>query len=275
MEGKIRKFFDIVAKHDKMSHAFLLCDVRYEDISDELINIISEYFFDNQTTSEEYPDLFVIKPDNGVIKKEQIIDLKEKFKTFSQISKNKVYIITEAYALNAYAANTLLKFLEEPESNIYAFLVSQNIDRVLSTIKSRCQIIICDTNKNDKLKKIDSETMDKSVELVKLFEKKGINCFPYIYELLGKKVEKQTIKNIIYVLKYLYKDVLNYKLVNDVELFHDNNDLLEMISNKNSEKMIINKLITINKLENMLEYNLNTGLFIDKLIIDLEMINHE
>ena len=46
--------------------------------------------------------------------------------------------------MNDYASNSLLKFLEEPEKNIYAFLISSNVMKVLETIKSRCQLIMLD-----------------------------------------------------------------------------------------------------------------------------------
>ena len=52
---------------------------------------------------------------------------------------HKVAIIYPAELLNVYAANALLKKLEEPPGNTIFILVSDQLDRVLPTILSRCQ----------------------------------------------------------------------------------------------------------------------------------------
>ena len=43
--------------------------------------------------------------------------------------------------MNQYSLNTILKFLEEPEENIIAFLVTKNINLLKDTIISRCQLL--------------------------------------------------------------------------------------------------------------------------------------
>ena len=56
----------------------------------------------------------IIKTEAQSIKKEEILQLKEKFKTKSVYNSKRIYIIEEAEKLNSSSANTLLKFLEEP-----------------------------------------------------------------------------------------------------------------------------------------------------------------
>jgi len=46
-----------------------------------------------------------------------------------------------AEALNAYAANALLKLLEEPPGAVHFLLISHRPDRLLPTIRSRCQTV--------------------------------------------------------------------------------------------------------------------------------------
>lgn len=53
----------------------------------------------------------------------------------------KVYIVHEADRLNAQSANKLLKFLEEPEGSVTAIFLTQNMNAILPTIRSRCQQI--------------------------------------------------------------------------------------------------------------------------------------
>ena len=53
----------------------------------------------------------------------------------------KVYILTEAERMNLEAANCLLKTLEEPPADSGLILLTTNLDALLPTIRSRCQII--------------------------------------------------------------------------------------------------------------------------------------
>jgi len=50
-------------------------------------------------------------------------------------------VIDEAHLLNAQAANSLLKILEEPPQNCYFFLIAPSARHVLPTLRSRSQIV--------------------------------------------------------------------------------------------------------------------------------------
>ncbi|MEE9212478.1 MAG: hypothetical protein V3U29_07480 [Phycisphaeraceae bacterium] len=52
---------------------------------------------------------------------------------------NKVFIVDEAELLNPTGQNLLLKTLEEPPAGTFLILVTSNEDRLLPTIRSRCQ----------------------------------------------------------------------------------------------------------------------------------------
>lgn len=56
--------------------------------------------------------------------------------------------------------NSLLKFLEEPESDTLAILISEHSDRILETIVSRCQHIPFYKNNIEELKQQFSNEMD-------------------------------------------------------------------------------------------------------------------
>ena len=53
----------------------------------------------------------------------------------------KVYIIHHADLMTVNAANSLLKFLEEPDSHTTAILITEQIQQILPTILSRCQVV--------------------------------------------------------------------------------------------------------------------------------------
>lgn len=57
------------------------------------------------------------------------------------LSSRKIYIVSEAEKLNANSQNALLKVLEEPPSYCTIILLCTRLEKLLPTIKSRCQII--------------------------------------------------------------------------------------------------------------------------------------
>ena len=57
------------------------------------------------------------------------------------LSKRKVFVINEAERLNVSSQNALLKVLEEPPSYCTIILLCTRLERLLPTIKSRCQIV--------------------------------------------------------------------------------------------------------------------------------------
>lgn len=91
--------------------------------------------------SYDYPDVFRIKPDGNSIKIDQTRDLKERLSMSSLEGDNQIFIIHEAEKMTVNAANSLLKFIEEPHENVYIFLLTSNRDAILPTIVSRCQMI--------------------------------------------------------------------------------------------------------------------------------------
>ncbi|WP_409303609.1 DNA polymerase III subunit delta' [Peribacillus sp. SCS-155] len=91
--------------------------------------------------SGNHPDLHYIEPEGLSIKKEQIKLLQDEFSKKSVESDLKIYMIVDAEKMSVQAANSLLKFLEEPQSDTVAILITEQGQRVLPTILSRCQIL--------------------------------------------------------------------------------------------------------------------------------------
>lgn len=91
--------------------------------------------------SGNHPDIHIIEPDGLSIKKQQIQKLQEEFSKTGVESKKKIYMIVHADRMTVNAANSLLKFLEEPHKGTTAILMTEQIQQILPTILSRCQII--------------------------------------------------------------------------------------------------------------------------------------
>ncbi|MDR0921653.1 MAG: DNA polymerase III subunit delta' [Lactobacillales bacterium] len=88
-----------------------------------------------------YPDVHIVEPDGQSIKVDQIRGLKAEFMKSGMESSGRVFLIKEAEKMNVSAANSLLKFLEEPERGSLAILETSALPRILPTIQSRCQIM--------------------------------------------------------------------------------------------------------------------------------------
>lgn len=98
-----------------------MCNTSFDKIKFDLENVLNNYFFNENIDLSNSLDVLIVSPQKDKITKEQIIDIQMELANKSQINDNRVYIITEANKMNDYAANSLLKFLEEPQENVYAF----------------------------------------------------------------------------------------------------------------------------------------------------------
>ena len=245
------------------------------------------------------PRLKKIYPDGQYIKKEQLDELQKNFSTKALESNYRIYIIYDADKLNTAAANSLLKFLEEPEEGILAILLTNNVNKVLKTISSRCQIL--NFRQNNVNEFITMNNIDKEITLHKLaftlfkisdinlvgdYHKEFINSvLKYIkyYETNGIKSiinekslfldvfkEKEEIYNFFEILVLFYRDVINVKLDKNIMFFDDNKDLLEFVSNRNILENILKKIDIIIKKQKLIRNNINTNMLIDSLIIDME-----
>lgn len=269
MKQELNDYFSYMANQNRISHAFLLCNTDYPSVKEGLSFILNNYFFDNSVDIDNCLDVIVVNPVDDRIVKDQILELQEKLKTKSTVNNNRVYIINEAHKMNEYASNSLLKFLEEPKEGIYAFLVTTNINKILPTIKSRCQILSIQNISVFDLRSYSDDMISKVLKLISLIEEKKSSCFGYLYDIINKKEEKNNVVDIVKIMKYFYSDVLNYTLGRNVVYFKEYLSDIKLVSEVNSTEEVVRKLLLLSKNENRLNYNLNVSLFMIKLIIEM------
>ena len=89
---------------------------------------------------EEYPDVTIVRPINQIIKTERIRELVGQFSQSGIESQRQVFIIEQADKMHLNAANSLLKVIEEPQSEVYIFFLTNDEVKILPTIRSRTQI---------------------------------------------------------------------------------------------------------------------------------------
>ena len=110
----------------------LLCKVRR---GDKICGHCQSCLLNAATT---HPDLHVVESDKQ-IGVDQIRDAIKKLVSSAHMSGAKVLIIYHAHTMTESSANALLKTLEEPTANTFLLLTTDKPERILPTIKSRCE----------------------------------------------------------------------------------------------------------------------------------------
>ncbi len=88
-----------------------------------------------------FPDVLVLAPEKDVIGIDEIRMLKQIAYLRPMVGKRRVFIVLEAEKMTEPASNSVLKILEEPPLFSHIFLTSRNPYLILSTVRSRCQIL--------------------------------------------------------------------------------------------------------------------------------------
>jgi len=94
-----------------------------------------------RVANNQHPDLIRVVPteDSKQLRIEQVRELAQELSLTSHQGGYKVGILSPADSMNRFAANALLKTLEEPPSRTLLILVASQPSRLPATILSRCQ----------------------------------------------------------------------------------------------------------------------------------------
>ncbi|MCP4155553.1 MAG: hypothetical protein GY757_47960, partial [bacterium] len=94
-----------------------------------------------EASQEGFLDLRIFHPDGQFYKKEQVLYMVEDNYMKPIKGKRKLYILNDVHRMNLSSANAFLKVLEEPAISNVFLLLTENLEGLLPTIKSRCQIL--------------------------------------------------------------------------------------------------------------------------------------
>ena len=242
--------------------------------------------------NRNFSELEIIEPEGMWIKKEQLDSLQKNFSTKSLEGTRKVYIINHAEKLNQASSNSILKFLEEPEENITAILITNNVYSLLETIVSRCQIIKLNdmksqTNNHSTLEKVgnylfnnindinnfyesnsQSEIILETIKFIEQIEKMNIEVLLDENHLCSTFLkDKIMFEQFINIMILFFKDILDFKIRKKVSVFDDYKEKIMSISDDNSVEKITKKIRILTNIQERIKYNCNLNLILDKLII--------
>jgi len=142
---------------DKLSHAHLL--VGEDGIGKSILARDIGLKILGKNKDMQYVDLveWRIEKNKSTIGVSSIRTLIEEINKKPYEGDKKVIIIYEADKMTAQAQNALLKTIEEPPKNVTMLLLCENLEVILDTVKSRCQI-----------HKLKSLTVDEIKEFLKI-----------------------------------------------------------------------------------------------------------
>jgi len=241
MKQNIFDYLNTCLNEDKLSHAFLIESNNVDTLANEIISFLHDKKLIKNKCFLNNMNLIFIEPDGKEIKTGSIDDLKSRFATLPANDKYNIYIIREAEKMNISAANKILKFLEEPNDFIIAFLLITSNSQVLPTIKSRCELLKQDYDQS----LINTEIIDLMLDY---FDNQNYEN----QQIIRKEFSEMERSDVITVV---------------TNVMHSLDEKI-MTSNKDTTVISANILL-LDKILHLLKSNVNIELVLDKMFIEL------
>ena len=189
---------------------------------------------------ENYPDFIVLDGSAKTIKKEEVGNIEEQFEKTAFESKGiMIYIIHLVENMGVEAINSILKFLEEPGSEIYAFLTTNNENNVLPTIISRCQLLRLKlVNRQEVIEDaINLNVSQEDAELLSYFYNDG----ELIYDIVNDKEKVDDYKDA----KDAFIDFLEALKKDDKReaIYYAQTSIIPLVKTKESARFFLDMLV--------------------------------
>jgi DNA polymerase-3 subunit delta' len=284
VENSLEKLVDYY-RENKLSHAYLIETNNVLNTYDDLIKVIKKIFCNstyedgcckcnicNLIDQNYLPSLRVIEANGTSIKKEQILELKRNFSSIPVYTKDNIYIIKQAEKLNDASANTMLKFLEEPLEHIIGFFITDNINNVILTIRSRCEIIknmyeLPTIDINSIFNEENKIYFNVAREYIKKLEVEKSKMIMYNKDVvLSNFSEKDDLIKLFQIMLIIYDEALKVKMQvkKDFSKLSDLDFLLNF-----SSKQLLKRINLITTFLDDINSNVNKELLLDKFVIEL------
>ncbi len=251
---------------------------------------------------QNHPDLHILEPDGKSIKIEQIRSFQRELNLKPLEAPRKICMIEEADTMTVGAANALLKTLEEPRGDTLLILLSAQPNRLLETIRSRCQPLPFTRHPNSRIQAelekqlgIDSSEshvlaalsegsfkkafgkdrelyLEQRRELLKTLTGLSSGSILPILDFAEKLAADKTIlPDILEIFQAFYRDVLmTLHGRSDEELVNlDLKDKVHRVSGCESVTTVLTKLDALIEVRRQLDRNVNRQLAMEVLLLKL------
>ena len=247
-----------------------------------------------------HPDIHVLAGDGATIKIEQIRKLQKDLSLHPLEGEKKICLIDDAEQLTTGAANALLKTLEEPQPGTLIILLTSQSEKLLTTIRSRCQNLPFSHLPKQTLATILAQKLDlddtEATVLAALSEgsfKKALGPNRELYLEKRRKLiqslsalsagsiiptfsfadeletEKELLFDILDIFQAFYRDLLLLKLNSPTEELV-NLDLLDILNSQAESTTVTSLLVKLKALEAAryhLQRNVNRRLALEVMLM--------
>ena len=189
---------------------------------------------------DNYPDFFVFDGSKATIKKDAVTTIESSFDKKAFENKGiRIYILHLIENMTVEAINSILKFLEEPGQQIYAFLTTNNENSILPTIISRCQVL--------RMKLIDKNIVINDAISFGV-DKKDAELLSYFYndgELIKEIIDDKENNEIFFTAKQCFEEVIKVMEESDKDalIYYVQGNISNQIKSKEACRYFINMLV--------------------------------
>lgn len=251
--------------NNKISNQYLLYGENLNEINYDAEALIYNLLVSNSNLKlkfdrDKLTDLLVIEPEKNSITIDKIRDISKFVSTKPFESNNKVVLIKQADLMRMEASNALLKNLEEPKPFVYFILLTDNKNKLLKTIISRCQVI-------NYLSERENEKFDYTIALDILDKSMGQNLLTMLdsKEYLSD-FQKETDVLFDFLMEF-YSSFLKFVKTKDGSSF--NKDFVKLYKKypKANERIIVDTLDKIESVRGYFKVNANFELSMEELLL--------
>lgn len=248
-----------------------------------------------------HPDVNWINPEGtgNIIKIERIREMQGAINLKPFEGRVKIFIIKRAHLLTEEAANSILKTLEEPPRDSVIILITDDLNKIFPTLRSRCQWVLFSQSRPQSLKEILIEEYNLTKEdahfishlssgrIGKALSMKNDRTLSWKNEVLDRFTKdsiifkedpfffdkkRENILNIIDVMVSWYRDIFILKNGGEASLLTNIDRIEDLMRKKDSLsidkiKDILNEIL---KMRTYIEDNVNPKLALSNLACIIE-----
>lgn len=228
-EGVIENF-KYRCNSESLSHAHLISGE--DGIGKSILAQILAKLILKGETNREYVDIINYKLNKASFGVEDVRNLINEVNKKPFESSKKVIIIHKGNKLTIQAQNALLKTIEEPPIGVYIIILCENLELILDTIKSRCEIY--------KLTPLSKIQLNEYIELNKYVctdeEKSSAIAFS---EGIPGRIDRYFNDETLSELRVRILELLNVLKENDPEIILEREELLSTYKDNKEEVLNI------------------------------------
>lgn len=206
-------------------HAYLFYSSQIEEFNNDILQFLHNIIFLNieknrgEIVEEDKKKNIISQIENVVISDFNTLDgndanTQKVREFFSDIEKkplileNKIYIIDNFEKLNDSSQNVTLKTLEEPPKYAIIVIKANNINKILDTVRSRCQKIYLGEDDNLGVsEEIDEKLNELSSSILK---DTSMDRYTLYYKKYSDKITRDNIMNLLtYLEKNIFLDIMD------------------------------------------------------------------